>query len=466
MKHSWWRQIWPAAVVIAAVAATYGVMGFPSSAGTGPSVARAQTVRPPAGQRFNVRDYGARGDGVTDDTRAIQAAINAAPNGSTIYFPEGTYISNHFRVEGRTGLRFEGDGPQSVIKRPPLAGNTRIATIANSANLVITRLAFDENGIEAFGGVNFYGVRHVLIEHTRHFDSDPRPIPPRGWRDHFSYLFGQGSVPSEDIVVRRNVIEHLDLQFAHARRVTVTDNRVTMGCCTSGIGFFSLANDTIGEDIVIERNTVIDPRGSSMGIVVDIDPPSTNNGSYRRIRIAGNTILRRGTNGNGIFIGTPNNSVVTRGNVFEDVTIVENRFEVAPGAPPLPRDAAGIKANNRSSRANIAFARFTVSKNVMLNVGYGIDLRFIQRSVVSDNDIRGTGVGIALDDRMAHNRVSENLVETNGGIAYLLSFSAGHNTFVGNRYAGRTSTPLRLQEPPSTDVIEPPTLVPIPPARP
>ncbi len=46
---------------------------------------------------YNVKDYGAVGNGSTDDTAAIQAAIDAADNasglsgGSTIFFPNGTY---------------------------------------------------------------------------------------------------------------------------------------------------------------------------------------------------------------------------------------------------------------------------------------------------------------------------------------------------------------------------------------
>src|SRR5688500_13377902 len=50
---------------------------------------------------LNVRDFGAAGDGVTDDyeaMRAAAAALCAAPAGSRLVYPPGTYLVDRYRV--------------------------------------------------------------------------------------------------------------------------------------------------------------------------------------------------------------------------------------------------------------------------------------------------------------------------------------------------------------------------------
>jgi hypothetical protein len=55
---------------------------------------------------INVRDFGAQGDGATDDTAAIQRAIDAAAEkgGGGVWFPPGNYAVSTLRLRSYTGL--------------------------------------------------------------------------------------------------------------------------------------------------------------------------------------------------------------------------------------------------------------------------------------------------------------------------------------------------------------------------
>ncbi len=61
---------------------------------------------------FNVQNFGAKGDGITDDTAAIQSAIDAAAaaGGGQVYMPTGTYI-----VSGRGTFRWLPDAQEQCL---------------------------------------------------------------------------------------------------------------------------------------------------------------------------------------------------------------------------------------------------------------------------------------------------------------------------------------------------------------
>tara|TARA_R110002126_G_scaffold141146_7_gene286063 strand:+ start:428 stop:1999 length:1572 start_codon:yes stop_codon:yes gene_type:complete len=87
------------------------------------------------GAPVNVLDYGAIGNGIADDTAAVQAAIDT---GSDVIFPEGTYLANNL-TQSTNFQRFYSIGQVNVNKN------------ANGVLLTSTGNYVEFNGIQFFG---------------------------------------------------------------------------------------------------------------------------------------------------------------------------------------------------------------------------------------------------------------------------------------------------------------------------
>ena len=99
------------------------------------------TVMPPSGNVLNVKNYGAKGDGVSNDYAALSNAFAAAAtSGATVYLPAGTYLVNS-RLTVPANVSVTGDGSGSWLDGPVSAGgsstwsNVRIGAVGHAVYL-------------------------------------------------------------------------------------------------------------------------------------------------------------------------------------------------------------------------------------------------------------------------------------------------------------------------------------------
>ncbi len=152
---------------------------------------------------FDPMDYGAKGDGVSIDTPAIQAAIDAAAGagGGTVHLPAGTYLSYSVRLRSHINLHL-GPGATLLAADPPADGEPgydppepnvwgdehRYQDFGHShwRNSLIWGIGLEKVSITGAGlidGRGLVGARRFLRPAEREAESaggDPGGIPARG----------------------------------------------------------------------------------------------------------------------------------------------------------------------------------------------------------------------------------------------------------------------------------------------
>jgi polygalacturonase len=148
--------------------------------------AQNSTVNDNDRQVFNVKKYGAVGDGSTDDTAAIQSAITAASaTGGIVFFPPGVFVlPSLLTCRSLNNVSFQGSGKSTTILKsaipvsfPPRNGGPTMLGFFNCANFSIRDITFDNNNIiTAFrscmvsvsGSTNFT-VSNCALINAKHF---------------------------------------------------------------------------------------------------------------------------------------------------------------------------------------------------------------------------------------------------------------------------------------------------------
>lgn len=117
-------------------------------AGTG---AVSTTVQAKLRQYVSVKDFGAVGNGSTNDTTAIQNAINYLSAGGSLYFPAGIYLiystdANYLSLKiASSNITLFGDGSASVIKASDNQSILAMLALQGGNNVTVKNLCFDGN---------------------------------------------------------------------------------------------------------------------------------------------------------------------------------------------------------------------------------------------------------------------------------------------------------------------------------
>ncbi|MFH1186992.1 MAG: glycosyl hydrolase family 28-related protein, partial [Candidatus Levyibacteriota bacterium] len=144
---------------------------------------------------LNVKDFGAKGDGSTDDTNIIRSIISTASKGTTVYFPSGTYVIRS-TINLKSDVSLQGDGTsQTILTMPAQSSQTFIMSGTSLSNVSISDMTLSTTAYtNNVNGIYMVGAKNSKANNLRF--------------DNLSYGMKLGSGPIgsgwiiEDIVAR------------------------------------------------------------------------------------------------------------------------------------------------------------------------------------------------------------------------------------------------------------------------
>ena len=329
----------------------------------------------------DIKDHGARCDGITNDTQAIQAALNAAANKARVLIPRGPQPCMISGVTLPGGTQLEIAGTVKLLPNSPPPGGSMLLIAAGASNISITGTGTVDGNASAqtrpagYGGIgtpnasarnvyvsgltitncknwpiNFYAITNAFIEHAVMSQSGNTAgfavgctncwadhVEVFGIQDHGFGVYGGGTTVG---IVNSHIHHNRELglivlndqdQPAPARNILLSNNTVTDNG-RSGIAVWSAKVEgapnqyvTIANNITDHNNRLNGPYHGGIWVPTG-----------KHILITGNRVSHDGNGGNpsaGIYLGS----------LAEDVKLSNNEvFDIGQGGA----NSTGVRLDN------------------------------------------------------------------------------------------------------------------------
>lgn len=360
-------------------------------------------------------EYGVVGDGITDDSGAIQALFNSVGPNTTIHFPAGTYKHSNLVITRKSNFALVGDGAVFVAtsrSQPYLSfvectdfairgitskgavaevrqGPTRGISLVGCGRFIVDSChVFDTEGVGIYvgrvsGTTGCYDGRIVgnLVHDTR-----ADGIHITGASTRIAVLGNTVRDTGDDSIA---VVSYGTDINGPCEDIAITGN-VTLHSCSRGLAVVG------GKAITLAGNTIRDPRNAGIYIAYE---PSYSTRPVENVTVSGNTI--RGAN------------------TFNPLIQYAAIQVVGDGGTTTP--VVGITITGNTIEGSRWHGIFVGSANIGC---YSI--------IITDNNIRNSGNHAVLIQAATDSVINGNLIDTAGEAGIYCNNTQGLLSITGN----------------------------------
>lgn len=406
---------------------------------------------------IGVRDvsvYGAKGDGTTDDTEAIQAALTAAQSGEVIYFsPNKSYlISDTLTLFTKTNVSIVGIGATLVsddVDFTQILHGHPMLYVDTCTNCVVSGLRFDMDGITGTNNASAIMVEDssdITIEYCEAWGANSNGTFLEGdcdrnvWKDciardsrNTTRGFWLGNVNTNEFTRQAMVENCKAFDLAFSGFVIFSDGGRVSGCYSynnAGSGFV-----VPGTSSAIVKDLVFTCNHAEGNTFYGFQEDPTGSGGIKNISFVGNVSI--GNTQGGFLLNESENTMITGNSIKNNIgrgieieggttgSVIVGNLIVDDQATATQDDGIQMNTGDGETHTNILIS----DNHIEGNQTHGIEL---QTTVAG-----ATFNGVYIKNNVIKNNGSYGLFSANNGTVSNLMIS-------GNEFSGNTTRDVRL----------------------